>query len=575
MMREKNWWESAVFYQIYPRSFADGNGDGIGDLQGMIGKLDYLAWLGVDAIWLSPHYPSPQYDVGYDISDYTDVNPEYGTLEEFQTFLDGCHARNIKLILDLVLNHTSHEHAWFIESSASRENPKRDWYIWRDGKDGGPPNNWVSVFGGSAWEFDERTGQYYYHFFAKEQPDLNWRNPAVKQAMFDAVRFWLEMGLDGFRLDAIDTIYEDPELPDHKSPMSHEELMAKMAVFYSGEATPEIMAEQEEIFSAFEALTHYQNAQPGLHELMQELRALIDEYDNRMLVGETAKASFYGDGTNELHQTFNFPLMQSGKLTPQKIIENQSLRLGECPDGCWPANTFNNHDGSRLINRVADGSHDEALARLTAALILTLKGTPYLYNGEEIAMSNYEITDPAKLRDTQANFIKAIMTKQGKTEDEITAAMGKFSRDICRTPMQWADAPNAGFSPAGVTTWLPVNPNYADGINVAAQKNDPHSHLTFYQTLIALRKASPALQTGDYTAIDQQQNDYLAFVRMLDEQTVLVVLNFSEKMQAVNFSPLAKQAKKLYSSEENQQEILSLDSLHLKPFEILITELLN
>lgn len=575
-MSSHRWWESAVFYQIYPRSFADGNGDGIGDFQGMINKLDYLASLGISAVWLSPHYPSPQLDVGYDIADYTAVNPDYGTLEEFKTFLDGLHQRGIKLVLDLVLNHTSWEHPWFLESKSSRNNPKRDWYIWRDGKNGNPPNNWVSTFGGSAWEHDAETDQYYYHFFFKNQPDLNWRNPEVQQAMFEAVRFWLDLGVDGFRLDAIGTIFEDPHLPDHKATMSVEELYAKMAPFFFGTATPDMLADREMIRDEFEKLYEYQVDQPGVHDLMQELRKLINQYDDRMLVGETQEASYYGNGQNELHQTFNFRLMNAEKLTPQVIIDNQNRRLGECPEGCWPANTFNNHDGSRLINRFGEHKNPIAFARLQAALLMTLLGTPYLYYGEEIAMSNYVIEDVTKIRDNVALFYKSLMEKGlGMSAEEAGKLCGRLSRDICRTPMQWENAPNAGFCPEGITTWLPVNPNYVEGINVADQEADTESHLNFYRKLIALRNASPALQTGDYTALEQQQNNTLAFLRMLDDTTLMVVLNFSENTQEMDFSQLAKQAKTLYSSNGNNNETLSLDKVTLAPFGILITELLT
>ncbi|MEE4195349.1 MAG: alpha-glucosidase [Anaerolineae bacterium] len=575
-MKQHHWWETAVFYQIYPRSFADGNGDGIGDFKGMISKLDYLSSLGIDAVWLSPHYPSPQLDVGYDISNYTDVNPEYGTLDEFKTFLNGLHERGIKLILDLVLNHTSWEHPWFLASKSSKDDPKRNWYIWQDGKGDQPPNNWVSTFGGSAWEYDETTRQYYYHFFFNNQPDLNWRNPEVKQAMFDAVRFWLDLGVDGFRLDAIGTIFEDPDLPDHKSPLSPEELYAKLAPFFFGTATPEMVAEQEAIEEGFDLLHEYQVNQPGVHELMRELRSVIDEYDDRMLVGETQEPSYYGNGKNELHQTFNFHLLSSEKLTPQILIDNQNRRLGECPEGCWPANTFNNHDGTRLISRFGDDNNARQLSRVYAALLLTLKGTPYLFNGEEIAMSNYVLEDVSFIRDNVALFYKSLMEKGlGMSPEEAGKVCGRLSRDVCRTPMQWRNGPNAGFSPEGITTWLPANPNYAHGINVAEQEDDPESHLNFYRQLIALRKDTPALQIGDYTAIGQQQKDTFAFLRMLDGVTVMVVLNFNEKTQTVDFSQLAKQAKTLYSSNGNNGETLSLDKVTLEPFGILITELLT
>ncbi len=344
-MTELKWWQTAVFYQIYPRSFADGNGDGIGDFAGIIDKLDYLQDLGIDAIWLSPHFPSPQADCGYDISDYTDVAPEYGTLADFRRFLDGAHRRGIRVILDLVLNHTSDRHRWFLESRSSLDNPKRDWYIWRDGRNGGPPNNWESAFGGSAWQYDEGTGQYYYHFFLPEQPDLNWRNPEVKQAMWDAARFWLDMGVDGFRLDAISTIYERPDLPDHQGPRTLIELQSARDVA----AGP--LEADEQVIADWDMLFEHQVDQPGLHELMRELRSVLDEYEgHRVLVGESEDIRYHGSGGDELDLVFNFPLMKPLRLTPASVRANQQERLAALAQQCehaWPCNTLGNHDSPR------------------------------------------------------------------------------------------------------------------------------------------------------------------------------------------------------------------------------------
>ena len=407
-MAELKWWQRAVFYQIYPRSFADGNGDGIGDFIGMTERLDYLADLGIDAVWLSPHFPSPQFDVGYDISDYTNVDPEYGTLDDFRRFLDGAHQRGIRVIIDLVLNHTSHLHQWFIESRSSRDHPKRDWYIWRDaaplssphfekmgGVRGAPPNNWYSPFGGSAWEYDPATGQYYYHFFLKEQPDLNWRNPEVKEAMWEAVRFWLDMGVDGYRLDAIGTIFENPEMPDQRSNLTEEEIRRLFKRGFPDRT-------DKKLVELWQLLYEHQVEQEGVHQLMQELRSVIDEYPDRMLVGENDDVSYYGDGANELHMAFNFPLMRTNRLTPAWIRANQQERLSSLPPGAWPCNTLNNHDTSRLHNRYGDGRYDGAIARTSLALMLTLRGTPFLYNGEEIGMSDYRLTEISLFRDPPA-----------------------------------------------------------------------------------------------------------------------------------------------------------------------------
>jgi alpha-glucosidase len=574
------WWQKAVFYQIYPRSFADGNGDGIGDLRGMIQRLDYLADLGINAIWLSPHYPSPQFDCGYDIADYTDVAPEYGTLADFREFLDGAHRRGLRVILDLVLNHTSHEHRWFIESSASRDNPKRDWYIWRDGRDGGPPNNWNSTFGGSAWEYDPRTDQYYYHFFFKQQPDLNWRNPAVRQAMWDAVRFWLDMGVDGFRLDAIGTIFERTDLPDHPVAKSMVELAAAME-FASGPA------DREKLEAEWEAMFAHQVEQPGMHELMQELRSVIDEYDDRVLVGENDEIVYHGNGDNELHMVFNFPLMRTKQLTPAWIRANQATRLAELaaisPDA-WPCNTLGNHDSPRVKSRYGDGAHDDALARLHLALLLTLRGTPFLYNGEEIGMTDLVLQDIAQFRDLLGVWVYHAVRDDLKLPAEFALQRAAdASRDRARTPLQWANAPNGGFSPAGapaVSAWLPVNPNYAQGVNVAEQQAAPNSLLNFYRRMLHLRKQTPALIAGDYTPLHEDAPDFLAFRRHVaagpgadSPQTCLVVLNFSDRAQTLRFDGESWSARRLFTSQARGAAPDELSRLDIGPFEIYVAEL--
>ncbi len=560
-MEALKWWQQAVFYQIYPRSFADGNGDGIGDFSGMTGKLDYLRDLGVDALWLSPHYPSPFLDCGYDISDYTGVGPEYGSLDDFTTFLHAAHARDIRVILDLVLNHTSDQHPWFQESRASRDNPRRDWYIWRDGKDGGPPNNWVSIFGGSAWERDPQTGQYYYHAFLKEQPDLNWRNPAVKRAMWDMVGFWLDQGVDGFRLDAIATIYEHPDLPDHH-----------LALGPAGILDANVLTKKD-----YEQLMRFQTHQPGIHELMRELRALVDEYPgDRVLVGEDEDVAYHGSGDDELHLLFNFPLMQTERLTPEHIRANQALRLGELPPGAWPCNTLGNHDTPRVWSRYGDGVHDAALARLHLALVLLLKGTPFLYNGEEIGMTNLELTDLRQFRDTAALRQYRMLTEdRGMAPAAALAAVAATTRDRCRSPLQWSRTPNGGFSPPDVQPWLPANPNYAAGVNVADQQDDPRSLLSFYRDLLRLRKSTPALVAGDYHALHAWSAAHLAFLRhdAATGQTCLVVLNFTDDEQPVSFDLSAKQGRLLFSNPARGAQPLLLDRLTFAPFEIFVAEL--
>lgn len=557
-MSDLKWWQQAVFYQIYPRSFADGNGDGIGDFPGMTARLDYLHDLGIDAIWLSPHYPSPFLDCGYDISDYSAVGPEYGTLDDFTTFLQAAHERGIKVVLDLVLNHTSHLHPWFIESASSRDNPKRDWFVWCDGKEGGPPNNWASIFGGSAWEHDDATGQYYYHAFLKEQPDLNWRNAEVKAAMWDMVRFWLDLGVDGFRLDAIATVYEHPDLPDQTLVDNPEAIVDANAL---------TMAD-------YHLLMRYQIQQPGVHELMQELRALIDTYPgDRVLVGEDENVAFHGENNNELHLVFNFPLMRSPRLTPPHIRANQALRLSELPQGAWPCNTLGNHDSPRVWSRYGDGQNDAALARVHLALMLTLKGTPFLYNGEEIGMTNLSLSSLEEIRDTAALNLYRLMTeKLGRTPAEALAGAIANTRDRCRTPFQWNNAPNGGFCPPNAAPWLPANPNYADGVNAADQENDPDSLLWFYRRLLRLRRTTPALVSGDYHALDLYSEDYLAFLRHSDNlnQTCLVLLNMSEEPQQVLLDLGGRRATTIFSSQPANQGAALENDVQLAPFGVII-----
>jgi alpha-glucosidase len=624
-MTQLKWWQKAVFYQIYPRSFADGNGDGIGDFRGMIDRLDYLQDLGIDAVWLSPHYPSPGSDCGYDVSDYTAVASEYGTLDEFTRFLDGAHQRGIRVILDFVMNHTSHQHPWFIESRSSRDSPQRDWYIWRDGKDGGPPNNWHSPFGGPAWDYDPATGQYYYHFFLKEQPDLNWRNPEVKGTMFDAARFWLDRGVDGFRLDAIGTIFEDPALPNHTVQLSQIEL-------YGALRSAKSTAEQEVLWEHYEALYEHQVEQPGMHELMRELRAVVDEYPERVLVGENDDVAYYGSGRDELHLLFNFPLMRTERLTPDWVRANQEERLSALPPGAWPCNTLGNHDTERVYSHYGDGQNDAAIARLSLALMLTLRGTPFLYNGEEIGMTDLLLQDARQFRDPLGVWAYQLETETlGTPPLQAAVFAARFGRDKNRTPMQWSDAANAGFSPPGVQTWLPVSPDFARGVNVASQLADPGSLLSFYRRLLRVRKQTPALVAGDYTPLHRDTQDYLAFLRSVsptvddaecrandrrwrassqearlrsvsptvddaecrasdrrwrassqearlrssagDRQTCLVVLNMSPRSLTLRFGLNADTARLVFSSRTGDGRTDNLARLRIAPFEVYVAEL--
>ncbi len=566
------WWQTAVFYQIYPRSFADGNGDGIGDFKGITEKLDYLADLGINALWLSPHFPSPNWDCGYDISDYCNVAPEYGTLDDFKLFLEEAHKRNLRVILDLVLNHTSDEHPWFIESKSSRDNPKADWYVWVDT----PPNNWQSCFDGDAWTYVPERGQYYYHYFMKQQPDLNWHNPEVKKAMWDAVRFWLDLGVDGFRLDAIGTIFEDPNLTSHNVPMK----LAELRRFSELAETPKDKKLKDKYWHD---MFMHQWGQPGVHELMKELRVILDEYDgDRMLVGEDDNIDYMGNGKDELHLVFNFPLMRTELINPVHVRKNQKERLSKLEalpaEAGWPCNTLGNHDCSRIRTRFGDKIHDAELARLNAALVLTLKGTPFLYNGEEIGMTDYLLEHIAQVKDTMGSwYYHTIVTDMGVHPEEAMFRTAEMTRDKNRTPMQWSGNANGGFSPEGVETWLPVNPNCKDGINVKDQESNPASLLNYYKKLIRVRNQNTALVEGEYIPLQTTAKDYLAFLRVSENQEALVVLNYSGNRLELNFSRTkelkGKSLHTLFSSAGRSHIEESPSALKISVFEVYIAEI--
>ena len=408
-----DWWKTAVVYEIYPRSFKDSDGNGVGDLNGITSKLDYLAEIGVDAIWITPFFPSPQVDFGYDVSDFENVDPQFGTLEDFDRLVTEAHKRNIKVLCDLVLNHTSDQHKYFVESRSSRNNPKSDWYIWRDPKPGGgPPNNWLSIFGGSAWTFDKTRGQYYYHFFYAAQPDINWRNPDAARAILDSARFWLRRGVDGFRVDAIDHVFEDPKLRDNPT---------------TGRMREDGTPEQEYRYTMRVAENH---------EAFRRLRAVVDEFPGRVIVGETgsppaALAAFYGQKGAEFHMPFNFALMNERKLDAAAFRAAVSTLEREL--GTRPVNyVLSNHDRPRAYDTFGDGVHDDQIAKLLILMLLTLRGVPYFYYGEEIGMKT---TPPERIEDVQDPVGKVFWPKDK-------------GRDGERTPMQWTSGPNAGFSTA-------------------------------------------------------------------------------------------------------------------------------
>jgi alpha-glucosidase len=562
------WWQTAVFYQVYPRSFADGNGDGIGDIPGLISRLDYLQDLGIDAIWLSPHYPSPQVDCGYDIVDYCQVAPEYGTLDDFERLLDEVHQRNLRLVIDLVLNHTSDQHRWFQESRSGRDNPYRDWYIWHSGVNGRPPNNWVSAFGGSAWEYDVDTNQFYYHLFFKEQPDLNWRNPAVKDAMWKIAHFWLDLGVDGFRLDAIDTLFEHPDLPDHPVKRHQNDLRHYLLSASSEQRTEH--GDQDCLFQ-------HQVNQPGGVELIQELRQIVNQYEDRVLIGETDRMAFFGGENDGVHTLFNFPLMNMRQIQPAPVRQNQNTRYKNLPHGAWLANTLGNHDRPRTIQAHGDAINDQALARVTLTMLLTLHGTPFLYYGEEIGMTNLFMDDLDRIRDQVSLWVYQAALERGDSPPDALNLAIRYGRDQCRTPMQWSDAPNAGFCPEGVEPWLPVNPDHAQGVNVTDQLGNPDSILNFYRKLLRLRKHNLALQVGDIQMLHEDSSQYLAYLRhsSTHRQAYLVVLNFSGGVHDLDFRDNFHRLRCLFSTHDTKTEIYQSAKVRLVPYEVFIAEILS
>lgn len=552
------WWKNGVCYQIYPRSFADSNGDGIGDLRGILEKLDYLQWLGVNVLWISPFYPSPQFDWGYDVSDYTDIDPDYGTLADFDQLIQEAHQRGMRILLDLVLNHTSDLHVWFQQSRSSRDNPYRDWYIWQDGVNGGPPNDWESLFGGSAWQFDEQTGQYYYHYFFAEQPDLNWRNPEVKEAMFNVSRFWLDRGVDGFRLDALDTIYEDPNLRNSQIDTSLEDLFID---FRLGLADPELSALRQKI--------RYQHDLPEMHDLMKELRSLVDQYENRVLLGELEQPSYYGNGADELHSVFNFSLI--GAMHAPRLRKVLTERLSELPQGAWECNTMSNHDRPRSFTYFSDGAQNKSRARLALALIMFLQGTPVIYYGEEIGMQDFYPQSVEQFRDQLGTWMyNALRTRRGISHtDAFEIAANKVCRDCCRTPMQWENAPNAGFSPLGIDTWLPINPDYKAGINVEEQRGNPDSMLMFLRQLVQIRQTYPAIRLGSMEIL-HNEGGILAFWRKTSEQSCLILLNMSAAQE--EFTQNNDNLRTIFNTGRFTQGDKVGINLTLQPYEIFIAE---
>jgi alpha-glucosidase len=525
------WWQTGIIYQIYPRSLQDSNADGVGDLAGITSRLDYFPWLGIDAIWISPIYPSPMADFGYDVSDYKDIDPLFGTLSDFDTLLEEAHKRGLKVILDFVPNHTSDQHPWFIESRSSRDNPKRDWYIWADpSPDGGPPNNWLSVFGGSAWELDATTGQYYLHSFLKEQPDLNWRNPDVESAMLDVLRFWLDKGVDGFRVDVIDRLIKDDQLRDDPPNPDWEQGM-----------------------EPYRELLHvYSMDRPELHPLLRRMRSLLDSYPDRVMIGESylpveELVKLYGKQGDEAHMPFNFGLIRTpwDCMRIREFIDRYEAVL---PPGAWPNWVLGNHDRHRVATRVGPDQ-----ARLAQMLLLTLRGTPTCYYGDEIGMTNVDIP-PDRVQDPWGRNVPGL----------------GLGRDPERTPMQWDPGPYAGFS--RVEPWLPLADDYPQ-VNVAVEQSSANSMLCFFYTLVRLRRAVSALTVGTYKGVNAGPDSILAYLREHEDKRVLVVLNFSDAPHTVDLSDCGDRAQPLLSTYCDRTEQEPLQKLQLRANEGIILHL--
>jgi len=554
---EQNWWKNAVIYEIYPRSFQDSNGDGIGDLNGITQRLDYLKELGVDAIWLSPVYPSPQVDFGYDISDYKNIDPQYGTLKDFDHLEAEAEKRHIRIIMDMVMNHTSDKHEWFIQSRSSRTNPYRDWYMWHDGKGetatdkGEVPNNWQSDFGHSAWEWDEKTRQYYYHKFYIQQPDVNWDNPKIHQAFKDIIGFWLKRGVGGFRFDAITTLYEDPQMRDEDV-----ELDKNGKTFLNN-------------YGDIALNDTRTNNLPGTHPVMQEMRAFSDTFNSnkfpgtRVLIGETylpniaELAKQYGAPDKP---EFQLPMdTQVGFINKLDVAQFRS-KLNDVEtqiNGNIPLLVFDNHDNPRLDARYGDGVHDTDIQRVISTMLFASRGTSLFYYGDEIGMKT---TPPTRKED-----VKDPVGLTGWPKDK--------GRDGERTPMQWDASPNAGFAPAATTPWLPVPPTYTT-VNVKAEVGDPNSLFTWYQTLIRLKKTNPAFAHGDNTMLDTDNTKVLSWMRQsAGAPAVVVSVNFTADPQTISLSvPGSNGSVKTLLKTPGAADPASTNKIDLGPFGVYIGE---
>lgn len=549
----RTWWKEAVIYQIYPRSFMDSDGDGVGDLRGIISRLDYLKYLGIDVIWMSPIYKSPNDDNGYDISDYRAIMDEFGTMADFDELLAEAHKRGIKIVMDLVVNHTSDEHKWFMESRQSKESPYRDYYIWREGKDAQtPPNNWGSSFSGPAWQYDEKTGMYYLHLFSKKQPDLNWENPKVRQEVFDMMTWWCDKGIDGFRMDVINMISKVPGLPD---------------------------GEVEGLYGNFHP---YSVNGPRVHEFLQEMNEkVLSKYD-LITVGETPDVTtedakqYAGENTHELNMVFQFEHVRSngkyGKWTHdkmplttlKKILSRWQMDLyGKA----WNSLYWDNHDQPRAVSRFGDDrpEYREASAKMLATCLHMLQGSPYVYQGEELGMTNYPFQSPEDFRDIESvNAYKEWCESGIVTHEEFWPCLLWLSRDNARTPMQWDDTKHAGFTSG--TPWISVNPNYKE-VNAKAETADPNSVFHYYKKLIALRKQTPIMVYGKYEPLFEESEDWFVYTRTLENEKLLVVCSFTDQETTFTVPEEFAGADLLISNMENAYD---KDTVTLRPYEAFV-----
>ena len=552
---KKVWWKEAVAYQIYPRSFMDSNGDGIGDLNGIILKLDYLKALGVDVIWVSPFYKSPNDDCGYDISDYKDIMDEFGTMADFDRLLEEVHKRGMKLIADLVINHTSDEHPWFIESRSSKDNPKRDWYIWRDGKNGAEPNNWESIFSGSAWEYDEKTDQYYMHIFSRKQPDLNWENPEVREALYEMINWWLDKGIDGFRVDAISHIKKEDGLADMPNPQNLKYV------------------------SSFDKHMNVDGIQPLLEELKENTFAKYDI----MTVGEANGVKvedahlWVGEEEGKFNMVFQFESLglwkdQSSEGADICELKRSLTKWQKGLEGIgWNALFIENHDLPRIVSSLGDDvNYWKESATSLGMMYFMMQGTPFIYQGQEIGMTNVVFDKVEDYQDVQSTGLYYSKLEQGMAHEDIMEIIRATARGNTRTPMQWNSEPNAGFTTG--TPWIGVNPNYPQ-INVEAQEEDPDSILNFYKEMVTLRKSDDVFMYGTYDLVQENHPEIYAYTRTLGEKRVLILCNLKGKDTSINLENMSVSSDQLLLANIPVEEHESMTELNFKPFEARIYSL--